>query len=107
MWLMTRTIRPSTLRFFARPDAVRGLQVGFSAYHDLLAPASLPRIGETIFAAHAVLIAQSLNGSTKSCWCATLPTVSRAYSIPQGLHPALQTVRLVSALLPIPVCERF
>jgi len=44
------------LALFARPDAVRGLQVGFSAYRDLLAPASLPRIGETIFAAHAVLV---------------------------------------------------
>jgi hypothetical protein len=44
------------LALFARPDAVRGLQVGFSAYHDLLAPMNSPRIGESIFAAHAVLI---------------------------------------------------
>src|SRR5260370_9610744 len=44
------------LALFARPDAVRGLQVGFSAYRDLLTPANLPRIGETIFAAHAVLV---------------------------------------------------
>src|SRR5229473_3299544 len=44
------------LALFARPDAVRGLQVGFSAYRDLLAPVNLPRIGETIFAAHAVLV---------------------------------------------------
>jgi hypothetical protein len=39
---------------FARPDAIRGLQAGFSVYRDLLAPQNSPRIGETIFAAHAV-----------------------------------------------------
>jgi hypothetical protein len=39
---------------FARPDAIRGLQAGFSIYRDLLAPQNSPRIGETIFAAHAV-----------------------------------------------------
>src|SRR6184192_4853892 len=44
------------LALFARPEAVRGLQVGSSAYRDLLAPVNLPRIGETIFAAHAVLV---------------------------------------------------
>ena len=40
---------------FARPDSVRGLQVGFSAYRDVLKPATVP-IGETILAAHAVFI---------------------------------------------------
>ena len=42
------------LAIFARPEAVRGLQLGFSAYRDVLAPANSPRIGETILAAHAV-----------------------------------------------------
>ena len=41
---------------FARPDAVRGLQAGLSIYRDLLAPQNSPRIGETIFAAHAVYV---------------------------------------------------
>ncbi len=41
---------------FATPDAVRGLQVGFSVYHDRLQPLGRPRIGETIFAAHAVIV---------------------------------------------------
>ena len=45
---------------FARPDAVRGLQAGFSIYRDLLAPQNSPRIGETIFAAHAVYAGQNL-----------------------------------------------
>jgi cell division protein FtsB len=41
---------------FARPEAVRGLQTGFSFYRDVLSPANSPRVGESIFAAHAVLI---------------------------------------------------
>ena len=45
---------------FARPDAVRGLQAGFSIYRDLLAPQNSPRIGETIFAAHAVYVGLNL-----------------------------------------------
>ncbi len=45
---------------FARPDAVHGLQAGFSIYRDLLAPQNSPRIGETIFAAHAVYVGLNL-----------------------------------------------
>jgi hypothetical protein len=44
---------------FARPDAVPGLQTGFSIYRDLLAPQNSPRIGENIFAAHAVYVGRS------------------------------------------------
>ena len=44
------------LALFARPDALRGFQTGFSFYHDILAPAGAPTIGENIFAAHAILI---------------------------------------------------
>jgi len=39
---------------FARPTKVPGLQVGFSAYRDLLVPSNLPAVSETILAAHAV-----------------------------------------------------
>ena len=39
---------------FARPEGIHSLQVGFSAYRDLLTPATLPAIDETILAAHAV-----------------------------------------------------
>jgi hypothetical protein len=42
--------------FFARPESVRGLQAGFSVYRDVLTPANRPRIGETILAAHAVIV---------------------------------------------------
>jgi len=44
------------LALFARPESVPGLQAGFSVYRDVLAPVNAPRIGETILAAHAVLI---------------------------------------------------
>jgi hypothetical protein len=44
------------LALFARPEAVRGLQTGFSIYRDLLSPQNQTPINETILAAHAVLI---------------------------------------------------
>jgi hypothetical protein len=44
------------LALFARPDTLRGLQVGFSVYRDVLAPINSPRIGETILASHAVFV---------------------------------------------------
>jgi hypothetical protein len=44
------------LALFARPEALRGLQTGFSIYRDVLAPANMPKIGETILAGHAVFI---------------------------------------------------
>jgi len=47
------------LAIFSRPEAVPGLQVGFSAYRDLLAPANSPRVDETILAAHAVFVRPS------------------------------------------------
>lgn len=42
--------------FFSRPEAIHGLQAGFSVYHDRLTPANSPNVAETILAAHAVLI---------------------------------------------------
>lgn len=47
------------LALFARPEAVPGLQVGFSAYRDSLAPLNMPRVDETILAAHAVFVRPS------------------------------------------------
>ncbi len=44
------------LAVFAKPEAIPGLQVGFSAYRDLLMPAGQPKIGETILDAYGVLI---------------------------------------------------
>ncbi len=39
---------------FSRPTNIAGLQVGFSAYHDLLVPLGQPNVSETILAGHAV-----------------------------------------------------
>jgi hypothetical protein len=47
------------LAVFARPEAIRGLQAGFSIYHNVLAPQNSPRVGETILAAHAVYISSN------------------------------------------------
>jgi hypothetical protein len=44
------------LALFARPEAIRGFQAGISVYRDVLSPATASKIGETIVAAHAVLI---------------------------------------------------
>jgi hypothetical protein len=44
------------LAAFVRPEAFHGFQAGISFYRDLLAPVNSPRIGETILAAHAILI---------------------------------------------------
>jgi hypothetical protein len=44
------------LALFARPEAVRGLQTGFSFYRDVLSPANQPKIGESILAAHVILV---------------------------------------------------
>jgi hypothetical protein len=44
------------IALFARPDAIHGLQAGFSFYRDLLAPENQPKVNEMIFAAHAVLV---------------------------------------------------
>src|SRR5215469_9479776 len=40
---------------FVRPETTPGLQVGFSAYRDILSPANSGRVGETILDTYAVL----------------------------------------------------
>ena len=43
------------IELFARPTKIPGLQLGLSAYRDVLVPVSLPvSVGETILSAHAV-----------------------------------------------------
>jgi hypothetical protein len=42
------------LGVFARPSQVPGLQTGFSVYHDRLTPNGVPKVGQTIMAAHAL-----------------------------------------------------
>jgi hypothetical protein len=42
------------LGLYAKPTKVRGLQTGFSVYRDVLTPEGLPKIGQTIWAGHAI-----------------------------------------------------
>ncbi len=70
------------LAIFARPDAVRGLQVGFSGYHDVLSPVNQPRVDETILAAHAVYILPKFE------WLNEALVVRHS---PQGLTHVFQT----------------
>jgi hypothetical protein len=42
------------LGLYFRPDAVRGLQFGFSGYHDHVTPLAPPNLTEDIFAGHVV-----------------------------------------------------
>jgi len=111
MWLMTRTIRPSTLRFSARPDAVRGLQVGFSAYHDC----SRQQVSENrrnYFAAHAVLIRPKFEWLNEILLVRHAPNgIPRVFNTPGFYTQLSKTVRLVSALISLSTehqyCERF
>ena len=70
------------LALFARPEAVRGLQAGFSIYRDVLAPNKSPRIGETILAAHAVYIRPNFE------WLNEAMVIRHA---PEGLSHVFQT----------------
>lgn len=71
------------LALFARPEAVRGLQAGFSIYRDLLVPNTQPfAINETILAAHAVYIRPNFE------WLNEVMLVRHS---PQGLSYAYNT----------------
>jgi hypothetical protein len=70
------------LALFARPEAIRGLQAGFSVYRDVLAPNESPRVGETILAAHAVYIRPNFE------WLNEALVVRHA---PQGTSHVFQT----------------
>lgn len=48
------------LNVFSRPEAIPGLQVGFSVYRDVLSPPNLTRVGETILNTYAVLTRSKL-----------------------------------------------
>jgi hypothetical protein len=48
------------LALLARPEKIPGLQAGFSIYRDRLAPDGLPKMGQTIMAAHIVYQRSSL-----------------------------------------------
>ncbi|HKU26552.1 MAG TPA: hypothetical protein VJQ54_13840 [Candidatus Sulfotelmatobacter sp.] len=49
-----QTHKAVNFEVFARPVKLPGLQLGFSAYRDLLVPLGQPTVGETILATHAI-----------------------------------------------------
>jgi hypothetical protein len=69
---------------FAKPDRIPGLQVGFSAYHDVLTPGVPARIGETILAAHAVFIRTNFEWLNEALVIRHTPQGGRLYDTPGG-----------------------
>ena len=67
---------------FARPDSIRGLQVGFSAYRDVLTPGTPLRIGETILAAHAVFIRTNFEWLNEALVIRHTPQGGRVFDTP-------------------------
>jgi hypothetical protein len=67
---------------FARPDRIRGLQVGFSAYRDVLQPGVPSRIGETILAAHAVFIGSDFEWLNEALVIRHTPQGGRMFNTP-------------------------
>jgi len=69
-------------QIFSRPDAVPGLQVGFSTYRDVLFPLRQPKIGETIFDAYAVIVRPKFEWLNEAMMIRHAPLGSRVYDTP-------------------------
>jgi hypothetical protein len=67
---------------FARPDALPGLQVGFSTYRDVLFPANSPRIGETIMDGYVVLTRPKFEWLNESVLIRHAPLGGRVFNTP-------------------------
>lgn len=70
------------LQIFARPDAIAGLQTGFSIYRDILATPSLPRINEEIMDAYAVLSRPRFEWLNEALLIRHAPQSQRAFNTP-------------------------
>ena len=67
---------------FARPTKVPGLQVGFSAYRDLLVPIGQPAVSETILAAHAVYSTPTFEWLNEALMVRHTPESGHTYDTP-------------------------
>jgi hypothetical protein len=67
---------------FARPDRIPGLQVGFSAYHDVLSTITSPRIDETIMDAYAVMIRSKFEWLNEALMIRHAPTGQHVFETP-------------------------
>jgi hypothetical protein len=70
------------LALFARPEHARGLQTGFSVYHDLLTPAAAPPIGQTILDTYAVFVRPSFEWLNEFLLIRDAPMGSRVFHTP-------------------------
>ena len=77
------THKAFNLALFARPTAVQGLQLGFSAYRDVLMPITSPtNVGETILAAHVVYQVPTFEWLNEALLIRHAPEGSRAFNTP-------------------------
>lgn len=67
---------------FVRPEAIRGLQAGFSFYRDVLSPEGEPRVGESILAAHAIFIRPNFEWLNEAVLVRHTPEGSFTYNTP-------------------------
>ena len=67
---------------FARPDAIPGLQFGFSVYKDSLSVPDSPRINETITDAYAVLIRPRFEWLNEALMIRHAPSGQHVYETP-------------------------
>ena len=78
-----KTHKAFNVALFARPAKVPGLQIGFSAYNDLLVPSATPApVGETILAGHAVYTANNFEWLNEALVIRHTPEEGRLYETP-------------------------
>jgi len=77
-----QTHKAFNLALFARPEAIRGLQTGFSVYRDVLDPLGKPKVGETILAAHAVYIRSNFEWLNEALVVRHTPEGQRMFQTP-------------------------
>jgi hypothetical protein len=70
------------LALFARPEHVRGLQAGFSIYHDRLTPTGVLPIGQTILDTYAVFVRPSFEWLNEFVLIRDTPVGSRVFNTP-------------------------
>ncbi|PYX82645.1 MAG: hypothetical protein DMG70_14165 [Acidobacteria bacterium] len=75
-------LKAFNLALFVRPEKIRGLQVGFSGYRDVLTPLNQSRIGETILDAYGVIVRPNFE------WLNEALVIRHA---PEGLSRVFQT----------------
>lgn len=67
---------------FARPDAIPGLQAGFSLYRDVLSVPNSPRVYETIIDAYTVLFRPRFEWLNEALMIRHTPTGEHSYETP-------------------------